>query len=729
MSRFVLCSSAAVVFLACVLAAFAQQAAVSAPAIVPPMVSFSGVARDVGGKPLSGMVGITFSLYKEAEGGAPLWLETQSVQLDQNGHYSVMLGSNKKGGIDADLFASGEARWLGVEVQGQPEQSRILLLSVPYALKAADAETLGGKPASAYLLGPQQTNTVPNGARSESTPTTSAPAANKNAALASIAGSGTTGYIPRWTSSTGLGNSIVFQSTASKLGIGTTSPAATIDIHEPTGIRATASGNGVAVYGNATVASGTGKGVEGDTSSTSGTAVAGVATATTGSTQGALGWSYSTAGTGVQGQAKATSGATFGVEGTVFSSSGVGVQGDGNGIGVEGVTSSTTGTAGVFNNTGSGKILSGQLNGSEVFSVNGSGVAQVGVQSTTPTGILNAVSPSGTYSGLVAVGWPPCCETASNGEITDGINATGGSAGATGQLAGAGIVGTGGEGDAMSAAGGPGVVGYAGGGSSGGAAGVEGYGTSGFSGSPGVFGLGGTGFSGADGVDATGGDSNDSTGRSGDGIFAQVGTGSVSFPAYAGDFTGDINVTGAVFAGTKDFKIDHPLDPANKYLLHASIESSEMLDMYSGNTGLDNRGEATVVLPDWFETLNSDFRYQLTSVGAPSPNLYIGERIAGNRFKIAGGTPGATVSWQITAVRHDVYAKAYPLVVEQIKNPEERGHYIHPELYGAAKERGIAWARHPAVMRHLTKHRTIHAVKKVEVVSSNPNRKAASTRQ
>jgi hypothetical protein len=229
----------------------------------------------------------------------------------------------------------------------------VLLLSVPYAVKAADAATLGGKPASAYLLNAQQTEAVP--ASAQSSPAAASKAASNadhSAVSASIAGSGTTDYVPRWTSSTNLGNSVIFQSTAGKLGIGTTSPLATLDIRETTGMRAIASGSGIAVYGDATVASGTGKGVEGDTSSTSGTGVAGVASATTGSTEGMWGASFSTGGVGVIGQAYATSGNT---------------------IGVEGLSASSTGTAGVFNNTAGGKILSAQNNSVEKFSVDGGG--------------------------------------------------------------------------------------------------------------------------------------------------------------------------------------------------------------------------------------------------------------------------------------------------------------------------------------------------------------------
>ena len=212
---------------------------------------------------------------------------------------------------------------------------------------------------------------------------------------------------------------------------------------------------------------------------------------------------------------------------------------------------------------------------------------------------------------------------------------------------------------------------------------------------------------GGDGVLATGGSGTTLlVPRSdGDGIFAtnpDGGTFAVS-GGYAGDFEGDINVSGAVFAGTKDFKIDHPTDPANKYLLHSSVESSEMMNIYSGNATLNGSGEAIVQLPPWFEAVNGDFRYQLTSIGAPGPGLYIAQEISGGRFKIAGGSADSKVSWQVTAVRRDAYAKAYPLIVEQEKSARERGYYIHPELYGAPKEKGIAWARHPGLMRHAKK--------------------------
>ncbi len=163
------------------------------------------------------------------------------------------------------------------------------------------------------------------------------------------------------------------------------------------------------------------------------------------------------------------------------------------------------------------------------------------------------------------------------------------------------------------------------------------------------------------------------------------------------DVGGNLVCGGDIVGSSKQFKIDHPLDPANKYLYHASVESSEMKNIYDGNVVLDANGEATVQLPDWFEAMNADFRYQLTPVGRPGPGtlLYVSQEISGNSFQIAGGSPGLKVSWQVTGVRQDAYAKAHPLVVEEAKSESERGKYIHPEVYGAPKEQSIGWARHP----------------------------------
>jgi hypothetical protein len=606
---------------------------------LPRLVRFGGTAKDLNGNPMTGAVGITFALYSEQTGGAALWLETQNVTADGNGRYVAVLGSTKLDGVPAELFTSEQAHWVGVQVSGQAEQPRVLLVSTPYAFKAGDAETIGGLPPSAFVLAVPQ---ISRGLTGE--PRKTAVANSSNSA---VSGSGSTNYVPLWTSSTSLGISELYQLNG-EVGVGTTTPGGKLDVR---------TSDAIATRSNSLHAGG---------------------------------------GTGVYGISSATTGA---------------------GVGVIGEAHSATGTAGVFNNVGGGAVLSGQSKGTAVFSVNGNGVTQVGTQSTTPAGMLNATSTSLPYAGLAATGAPGVSPSVLG---TAGVDATGGSAGSSGGVGGTGVVGTGGDGGDPSAAAGIGVVGYGGSGNVGGA-GMVGYGGAGAGfgavgvmgvgadsgvdgGGIGLYGIGGAngipGFVGGAGVRATGTGADGIPGFAGDGIYAtNADGGTASTGGYAGYFSGDINVTGTIFAGTKDFKIDHPTDPANKYLLHASVESSEMMNIYSGNATLDGSGEAVVQLPAWFEAVNGDFRYQLTSIGAPGPGLYIAQEISGNRFKIAGGNAGSKVSWHVTAVRHDAYAAANPLIVEQAKSARERGYYIHPELYGAPQERGIAWARYPETPR------------------------------
>src|SRR6266481_4577381 len=121
---------------------------------VPRLIKFSGTLLDAQDRPMAGPVGVTFALHAQQTGGAALWMETQNVTPDVHGNYTVLLGANSANGVPAELFASGEARWLEVQVERQAEQPRVLLVSVPYALKAKDAETLGGNPASAFAPTP-----------------------------------------------------------------------------------------------------------------------------------------------------------------------------------------------------------------------------------------------------------------------------------------------------------------------------------------------------------------------------------------------------------------------------------------------------------------------------------------------------------------------------------------------------------------------------------------------
>jgi hypothetical protein len=159
---------------------------------------------------------------------------------------------------------------------------------------------------------------------------------------------------------------------------------------------------------------------------------------------------------------------------------------------------------------------------------------------------------------------------------------------------------------------------------------------------------------------------------------------------YAGLFNGDVRVTGRLQKGTSNFEIDHPLDPANKFLCHSGIESDEMKNIYDGVADLDADGGAEVALPDWFEALNRDFRYQLTAIGAAAPDLHIADELRDGRFAIGGGPPGMKVCWQVSGVRHDAYAQAHPLQVEALKSPDEAGLFLHPEEHNQPAERSMA---------------------------------------
>lgn len=150
---------------------------------------------------------------------------------------------------------------------------------------------------------------------------------------------------------------------------------------------------------------------------------------------------------------------------------------------------------------------------------------------------------------------------------------------------------------------------------------------------------------------------------------------------HAGWFEGRMHVNGALSKSSGSFKIDHPLDPANRYLSHSFVESPDMKNIYDGVVTLEADGTATIELPEWFEALNKDFRYQLTCIGENAP-VYIAEKIHDNKFRIAGGYAGMEVSWQVTGSRKDVYAEAHPIPVEELKPPHEVGRYLHPELYG-----------------------------------------------
>ena len=154
---------------------------------------------------------------------------------------------------------------------------------------------------------------------------------------------------------------------------------------------------------------------------------------------------------------------------------------------------------------------------------------------------------------------------------------------------------------------------------------------------------------------------------------------------------GSVDVAGKFTAGGKGFRIDHPLDPANQYLNHWCVESPNIMNIYNGNVTTDAEGSATVALPEYFEALNSDIRYQLTAIGKPAL-ASVEREIENNSFTIRTNQPDVKVSWQVTGIRQDAWARVNRVQAEEEKPAAERGLYVHPEYFGQPKNKGIAFA-------------------------------------
>jgi hypothetical protein len=184
-----------------------------------------------------------------------------------------------------------------------------------------------------------------------------------------------------------------------------------------------------------------------------------------------------------------------------------------------------------------------------------------------------------------------------------------------------------------------------------------------------------------------------------------------SYTAYGVYSQGDFGAS-----GTKAFRIDHPDDPANKYLLHYAAESPEVINFYRGTVTLDGAGSAVVELPAYFARINKDATYQLTAMGAPMPLLHLAEEIDASAmtagaaaapgepapicsFRIGGGVPGGRVSWRVETVRNDAWVRSRGAPVEVDKIDLEKGTYQHPELYGQPAEMGMNHTDAPRVDR------------------------------
>lgn len=177
-------------------------------------------------------------------------------------------------------------------------------------------------------------------------------------------------------------------------------------------------------------------------------------------------------------------------------------------------------------------------------------------------------------------------------------------------------------------------------------------------------------------------------------IYATANTGTTN---YAGYFQGLLHASSAS-SGVKAFTIDHPLDPANKVLSHSSIESDERVNLYRGEIKTDQQGRATITLPTWFEALNEDALYQVSVIDDADTSSFvmakISQRLKNGKFKIRTSAPNITVSWQVSARRHDPTSNFYPLEVERNKTKDEKGKYFAPEAYG--KDPSFAMGYNPS---------------------------------
>jgi hypothetical protein len=475
-------------------------------------------------------------------------------------------------GLPVDLFTSGEVRWLGIQVGLEAEPPRVLLVSVPYALKAGDAETLGGKPASAYMLSEAQSRTATGnttlstaGATQTGTSGTTQKSRTSNTApltacaAVTSGGTATVNSIARFTTACNIESSVITQS-GNNVGIGTASPTSPLDITGPTNASVFLHGPGTHQY------------------------------AISGATAGRLGQD---------------------VNGFFFAS-------DTSGSSVRFLTNN-----GVLN---------------EWMRITSAG--NVGISTTTPAAKLE-VNGTAKFDGAVSY----ASTLSSLGPVTIATPAATGSPAAALSVQATDLA------------------------------------TANF------------------GVYAT------SSGAGGTGVYGEADNGATSFGVWgrstggvAGHFDGDVQVVGNLSKSGGSFKIDHPLDPANMYLYHSFVESPDMKNVYDGVVTLDDKGEAVVQLPDWFEALNRDFRYQLTCIGGYAP-VYVADEVANNQFRIAGGKPGLKISWQVTGIRQDAWANAHRIPVEEAKPAKEQGFYLSPALFGAPEDKGMSWAHHPARMR------------------------------
>jgi hypothetical protein len=621
--------------------------------------TYQGQLRDSGGEPVDSTCDLTFSLWGSLSGGTQIGADSAVAGVTlADGYFTVVV--NGGGEFGAEAF-TGDARWLEIAVQCTGDTGATTL---------SPRQALNLTPYASYSMGAPWSGLtgVPN-LQQRVTGTCEEGSAIR---IVNANGSVMCQEIPadHWGETwTGLGTGL----TLTGGDVGLSGDGTTYGVQG-----STAATGGYGVYGSASATTGGPNGVRGVAASTDGSGVWGEATATSGYAYGVRGISASTSGRGVYGTADALTGEAYGVHGRTSSDAGRGVYGEatrtsGTTYGVYGRTRSPEGY-GVYGwawtTTGLNYGVYGEASSDAGYGVYGHATSDTGVtyglygrsESTSGYGVLGwASAASGTTWGV----YGQSSSTAGYG-VYGFVNAsTGSSTGVFGQSNS--NMGTGVYGAASS----PSGTTY---GVRGAASSSTGYG---------VYGLADRGY-------GIYGYASHSTGTN-YGVYGKTN----STDGYGGYFYGDVHVQGTLSKTGGSFKIDHPLDPANKYLYHSFVESPDMMNIYNGVVVLDRDGSAWVTLPEWFEALNGDFRYQLTPIGAPAPDLYIAQEVVDNRFQIAGGAAGLKVSWQLTGIRHDPWAEANRIPVEEDKPAKERGTYLYPELYGQPEELGLDYLPPP----------------------------------
>jgi hypothetical protein len=672
---------------------------------IPRTLSYQGILSDTLGTPKpDGMYAITFRLYDAPSGGTLLWVETQSLQV-KRGLFSAVLGSQTP--FPSSLIFERQY-WLGIQPASDPELApRIALTSVGYSLNALRADTARvALNAGIFADSARISGTVPNNSI-----TANNIAAGQVVKSINNIRDAVTLRAQGGATITSSGDTITINAGSGGGGTGVQSiqnTNNTIDIINPSGPTVTAN---LKVPLSLTAAATPPNAVFSATSTSGGDAIAGRNTIGTGvagvSTNGVGVYASSQQNDGIQ----AFSGAA--------NKSGVWGSNDAGGVGVAGSSSSGTGVYGT-SNTGVG-VYGYNVSGNNAGYLGGSVYGVEGITSSTTTNAAGVRGVAGAGAGQtigvegVSTASPQGTGVVGRGNARGGYFealAPGGTAvfgAAGGSVVGVGVFGTSTNGHGVrgttNAANMSGVYGensstgnfgYLGGGSYA----VRGSSSSGI----GVYGYnsssGNYGYLGST-VYGVYGECN----SSGYGVYG-LNTGN----GPAGYFGGNVTVTGTLTKGGGSFRIDHPLDPANKYLYHSFVESPDMMNIYNGNVTTDANGNATIVLPEWFEALNKDFRYQLTVIDGSDRFVHakVVSEIENNRFTIRTNYGSVKVSWQVTGIRHDPFAETHRMQVEVEKTGRERGKYIHPKEYGVSETLGIEYEAYQKMEAERAKMKAEH---------------------